>query len=31
MQQLGIAWEPPTDPIFGFSEKSAGPTAGNAS
>ena len=22
MQQLGIAWEPPTDPIFGFSEKS---------
>jgi len=29
MQQLGIAWEPPTDPIFGFSEKSqAGPGAG---
>lgn len=24
MQQLGIAWEPPTDPIFGFSEKSGG-------
>lgn len=24
MQQLGIAWEPPTDPLFGFSEKSAG-------
>jgi hypothetical protein len=22
MQQLGIAWEPPTDPIFGFTEKS---------
>ena len=21
MQQLGIPWEPPTDPIFGFSEK----------
>ena len=24
MQQLGIAWEPPTDPIFGFTEKSQG-------
>ena len=22
MQQLGINWEAPTDPIFGFSEKS---------
>ena len=22
MQQLGIAWEPPTDPIFGFTDKS---------
>jgi len=22
MQQLGIPWEPPTDPIFGFTEKS---------
>jgi hypothetical protein len=28
---LGIAWEPPTDPIFGFTEKSAGPTGANAS
>jgi dynein regulatory complex protein 1 len=24
MQQLGIPWEPPTDPIFGFTEKSQG-------
>ena len=22
MQQLGINWEPPVDPIFGFTEKS---------
>lgn len=22
MQQLGIQWEPPTDPIFGFTDKS---------
>lgn len=28
MQQLGIAWEPPTDPIFGFAEKQ-GSTANN--
>ena len=28
MQQLGIAWEPPTDPIFGFSEKSVQGGAG---
>ena len=25
MQQLGIAWEPPTDPIFGFTDKSGAP------
>jgi hypothetical protein len=26
VQQLGIAWQPPTDPIFGFTE--AGASAG---
>lgn len=25
MQQLGIAWEPPTDPIFGFTDKAGAP------
>jgi hypothetical protein len=31
MQQLGIAWEPPTDPIFGFTDKSGNVVAGGAS
>lgn len=25
MQQLGINWEAPTDPLFGFAEKSVQP------
>ena len=30
MQQLGIAWEPQTDPIFGFTEKSATQAGGTS-
>jgi dynein regulatory complex protein 1 len=31
MQQLGIAWEPPSDPIFGFTDKSGNVVQGGAS
>lgn len=31
MQQLGIPWDPPTDPIFGFTEKSQSQMGPNTS